>query len=104
MFQKSDAALIDAFVVKEIKDFEKCSRVNGPSVNITHKEDYESITVCWRFLTSAYPHCAGVTSNPIASVKDSNGDMLYQLMYQPISGMSEDGKQAGWLGFAMNDE
>ena len=103
IFQQSDASLLDAFVVKEIKGFEKCDQFDQPNINITHKEDYESMTICWRFLTTAFPHCAGNAANLIQSVTDWEGDMLYQGVYQPISGMSEDGRQAGWLGFQLNN-
>ena len=50
-FPLSNGDVIDAFVFKDIKDFEQCPWVNGPSVNITQSEDYESITICWRYLT-----------------------------------------------------
>ena len=103
ILQQSDASLLDAFVVKEIKGFEKYEQLDPPNINITHKEDYESMTICWRFLTTAFPHCAGNTANLIQSVTDWEGDMLYQAVYQPISGMSEDGRQAGWLGFQFNN-
>ena len=96
-FPLSNGNVIDAFVSKDIKDFEQCPWVNGPSVNITHTEDYESIAICWRFMTTAYPHCSGVTSNIIVV------DQLEFRVYQPISGMSEDGKQAGWLGIKFQE-
>ena len=101
LFSQFHAAIINAFVSKDIKNFEKCPWVNGPSINITHTEDYESITICWRFMTTAYPHCAGTTHNPI--VMRTHPTLLEFRIYQPISGMSEDGKQAGWLGFKFNE-
>ena len=96
----SSAAVLDAFVIEEIKEFEKCPwGVYGPTINITHKQDYEYITICFRFLTTAYPHCGGQTNDPLM-ITDyfKNGNHLYYGVYQPISGMSEDGRQAGWLG------
>ena len=104
IFTVAEAALLDAFVVEEIKDYEKCERFSHhPTVNITREEDYESITICWRFMTTAYPHCGGSASHPIGIIRDWNGDMCYQMLYGPISGMSEDGKHAGFMGFQFNN-
>ena len=100
IFQQLDAATLDAFVVKEITDFGKCRSVDGPKINITNTADYDSIAICWRFLTTAYVHCDGSTAVPIAT---SGPNKIYFAIYQPISGMSEDGKQAGWLGFNFNE-
>ena len=97
--------MIDTFATKEIKNFELCPVVDGPSVNITHKEDYEAITICWRFFTTAYPHCAGQSADIIV-VKPYSKDASYVFdyrVYAPISGMSEDGKQAGWLGVSFEE-
>ena len=97
-FHLSNAAMIDAFVSKDIKEFENCPLVLGPSVNITHTEAYDSITICWRFMTTAYPHLScGESSYPIVSKK------FEWRIYQPISGMSVEGKQAGWLGFSLEE-
>merc|ERR1712020_557975 len=38
---------------------------------------------------------------PVWQGKD--GNYLDYRVYQPISGMSEDGKQAGWLGWRFNE-
>ena len=98
------AALIDTFVSKDIKNFELCPKVEGPTLNITHTEEYESITICWRFLTAAYPHCAGSWGVPIATQpvpQEANYEFRF-MIYPPISGMSEDGKHAGWLGVRFN--
>ena len=107
LFHISNAALLDAFVSKEIKDAEGCgSGIYGPTVNITHTQDYESITICFRFLTTSYPHCGGATHEPIRLYDYHNYDkgwLFDYRVYQPISGMSEDGKQAGWLGFRFNE-
>ena len=100
-----EAAMIDTFATKEIKNFELCPVADGPSVNITHKEDYEAITICWRFFTTAYPHCAGQSADIIV-VKPYSKDASYVFdyrVYAPISGMSEDGKQAGWLGVSFEE-
>ena len=99
----SDAALIDTFVTKEILNYEKCPLVNGPSINITHTEDYEAITVCFRFLTTAYPHCAGQTGNQLVMTSQNKEDLLEFRVFPPIFGMSEHGKQSGWLGFMFNE-
>ena len=99
-----EAALVDTFVSKDIKNFELCPFVEGPRLNITHTEDYESITICWRFLTTAYPHCAGSWGVPIATrpyPSDANYEFRF-MIYPPISGMTEDGKHAGWLGVRFN--
>ena len=101
----SSAVVLDVFVIEEIKEFEKCpSGVYGPTTNITHTQDYESITICFRFLTSAYPHCGGQTNEPLIMPEyRKNGNYLDYRVYQPISGMSEDGRQAGWLGWTFNE-
>ena len=103
LFHASYSAILDTYISKEIKEFESCPWVKGPSLNITHTKDYESITACWRFLITAYPHCAGETANMmIVRHENWKWNILDYRVYQPISGMSEDGKQAGWLGFRFN--
>ena len=98
-----DAAFLDAFVSKEILDYgEKCPWVNGPSVSIINTQDYDSISICWRFLTTAYPHCGGQTASPIYVPTKDGGSLDFRI-YQPKSGMSEDGRQAGWLGWKFNE-
>ena len=99
-----EAALLDTFVLKEILNYEKCPNVNGASVNISHSQDYESITVCWQFMTTAYPICDVQTDNLIYMDRGTGtGELLEFRMYPPISGMSEDGKNVGWLGFPFNE-
>ena len=106
------SALLDVYVSKEIKDFENCPwDVRGPSLNITHNKDYESITACWRFLVTAFPHCAGISTNMVVVRNDhrddwwdrTGGDLHDYRLYPPISGMSVNGKHAGWLGFQFNE-
>ena len=104
-FKESQAAIVDAYVVHEIKDFENCWHGYGktPSVNIKHKEDYESIAICWRIMTTAYPHCRGTDMALLGFYRGEHvGDLLWFAIYGPISGMSEDGKHAGWLGISFN--
>ena len=100
-----EAAGIETFVSKDIEDFELCPLVDGPSLNITHKEEYESITVCWRFLTTAYPHCAGSWGVPFAVEPYPEGAKytFMFLLYPPISGMSQDGKHAAWMGVSFEE-
>ena len=110
----SFSAILDTYISKEIKEFKSCPKIAGPSLNITHTKDYESFTVCWRFLTTAYPHCPGIGAE-LMIVRELGkggeggwatrygGNLLGYSIYQPISGMSEDGKQAGWLGFRFNE-
>ena len=107
-FKQSDAALLDAFVVKEIKDYGKCPWLPFPAtLNITQDEDYESISICWRVMTTAYPHCSGEASWPISAQRDGgiggDGDMFHQMLFGPVSGMSEDGKHAGFIGFQFDN-
>ena len=104
-FIQAEAAFLDAFTIKDIKDFEQCTHMDPlPNINITHTEDYEAITICWRLMTSAYPHCSGLRfMNPIVCQRDWDGDMFNQMLYGPVSGMSEDGKQAGWLGVSFEE-
>ena len=50
-------------------------------------------------MTTFYPHCGGKTGKPIYMDRGAEtGGLLEFRMYPPISGMSEDGRQAGWLG------
>ena len=102
-------SILDVYVVKDIKNLESCPLVKGPTINITHTKDYQSLTVCFRFLTTAYPHCAGKSYNLMVMRRDNpnwwnelGGDLLDYRVYQPISGMSVNGKQAGWLGWRFN--
>ena len=108
LFHSTVSKILDTYISKEIKDFESCPWVKGPTLNITHTEDYDSITICWRFLTTAYPHCAGESANMMVQRSYENPNLrghtlLDYRVYQPISDMSEDGKQAGWLGFLLNE-
>ena len=104
LFIQAEAALLNTLTVKEIKDFEKCPFMDSlPNINISHTEDYESITICWRVMTTAYPHCSGGFMNPIKCHRDWDGDMFDQMLYGPVSGMSEDGKQAGFIGFQFDN-
>ena len=99
----SVASMLDVFVSKEILNYENCPSVLGPSINITHGKNSEDFTICWRFLTTAYPHCPGRTCHPIRSWSSNVGFIDFRL-YQPISGMSEDGRHASWMGFGPEDE
>ena len=114
LFRISYSAVLDVYISKEIKDFENCpSSVKGPTVNITHTEDYNSITACWRFLITAYPPCAGSSCKLMAARNEKNrpddwwkgtgGNMHHYSLYQPISGMSVNGRHAGWLGYQFNE-
>ena len=97
----TETVLIDSFVSKEIKNYGKCPWSEGPTINITHKENYESITICWRFSSTAYPHCPGRETVPLY-VESFPKKWMWEFefrVYAPISGMSEDGKHAGWFGF-----
>ena len=96
-FLTSEASLIDVFVSKKIQDYETCPHAKGPTINITHSKPFEEIKMCWRFLTTAYPHCSGKTCN-IFDTWSADGGLNFQV-YQPISGRSEDEKHAGWFGF-----
>ena len=103
----SVASQIDSFVIKEITEYDSCPAVYGPRTNITRLEDYESASICFRFTTIAYPHCSGENAFPLLAGGRTwwkQGNMIEYRIYQPISGMSEDGKHAGWLGFALGDE
>ena len=46
LFPTNDCAVLDVYVVKDIKNFESCPLVKGPTLNITHTKDYQSLTVC----------------------------------------------------------
>ena len=91
----ADPDLIDTIISEDILDFKECPNVDGPLVNITHTEDYDEFTVCIRYMTTAYVHCPGETSFPISLENWSEQRILIFFLYQPISGMSEDGKHAG---------
>ena len=106
----SNSVVLDVYVSKDITDFDNCPSVTGPTLNITHTKDYDSLTVCWRFLVTAYPHCPGKSAN-LMVMRGNNpdwwnelgGDLLDYRVYQPISGMSVNGKHAGWLGWRFNE-
>ena len=89
---------VDAFVSTDILEYEDCPGVDGPKINITNSEDYNSITVCWRFKTFAYPHCPGSTAAVFSAASWKELKWLDFALYQPISGLSVNGKQASWLG------
>ena len=102
-FTCADSDLLDTIIGEDILDFKECPRYGGPQVNITHTGDYEEFTVCIRYMTTAYVHCPGETSYPIFLTDSVEQRFLILYLYQPISGMSENGKHAGWLGFQFND-
>ena len=99
----ADPDLLDMIVNEDILDFKGCPFVNGPQVNITHTKDYEEFTVCIRYMTTSYVPCPGETSYPIALTDWVESRVLILYLYQPISGMSEDGKHAAWVGFRFPD-